>query len=255
MIPWIESHVIVFGPLNIRTWGLFVAMGFIVATTIAGRRAKAKGLDPKIVWDAAFWIFGAAIVGSRLFHVLFYQPLYYVRNPLAVLDPTAPGYAILGGIIGGVIAGLFYIRRKKGDVLKYADVVAWALPWGFGIGRIGCFLIHDHPGTLTHSLLGVRYPEGVIRHDLGLDLSLFGFGLGLAFLIVQAVGKRSFASWMNAPGFWAGLFLVADGIGRFALDFLRIGETRWGPLTPTQWVLLASVAFGVWLMNRARRHS
>lgn len=253
MIPWIESHTIAFGPLTIHTWGLLVAIAFIVAASIAARRATAKGLDPKIMWDAAFWVFIAAVVGSRLFHVVFYDPHFYLQHPLAAIDPTAPGFAILGGIAGGALAAWIYLRRKKVAFMAYADAMAWALPWGFGIGRIGCFLIHDHPGTLTHSLLGVRYPDGAIRHDLGLELSLFGFALGGALLIINAVAKRKKIACMNAPGFWVGIFLVFDGVGRFFLDFLRIADVRWGPLTPTQWALLGSVALGLWLLREQRK--
>ena len=63
---------------------------FITATWIAARRAKRIGLDPKLVWDVAVWIFIAAMVGSRVFHVLFYEPRYYIEHPLAALDPREP---------------------------------------------------------------------------------------------------------------------------------------------------------------------
>ncbi|OGL79043.1 hypothetical protein A3E39_02240 [Candidatus Uhrbacteria bacterium RIFCSPHIGHO2_12_FULL_60_25] len=244
MIPWIESHTYAIGPVVLQTWGTFVAAGFLVATYVAARRATSRGLDPKHVWDVAFWIFIAAFVGSRVFHVLFYDPAYYAQHPLDAIDPRKPGYAIMGGFLAAAAVFTFYVRRKGLDWMQYADTLIWGVPWGCGIGRIGCFLIHDHPGTLTSFALGVKYPDGQTRHDLGLYLSIFGFLVGIAFLLLDRKKRQI--------GFFFGAFLVIDGVGRFLLDFLRIVDRRVFGLTPTQWVLLGTVAIGVWVL-RARR--
>jgi phosphatidylglycerol:prolipoprotein diacylglycerol transferase len=247
MIPWIESHALQLGPVPIQTWGLLVAGGFVFATWVAARRAKKYGLDAKQVWDMAFWMFLAGIVCSRIFHVLFYDPSYYLAHPWEAIDPRAPGFAIIGGFLGGAGAAYLYIRRKGLDMLAYFDVLAWGVPWGCGIGRIGCFLIHDHPGTLTSFALGVNYPDGKVRHDLGLYLSLVGFLMGIIFLIVNFIAKKKMR-----PGFWLGLFLILDGVIRFCLDFLRVVDVRYGSLTPTQWILIASTSFGIYLVTRPR---
>ena len=247
MIPWIESHTISIGPLVLQTWGTLVAAGFSFATWIAARRAKLKKLDPKVVWDMAFWIFIAAFIGSRLFHVVFYDPAYYLAHPLDAFDPRAPGYAIMGGILGGAAAAFLFATRKRLDFIAYADTLAWGLPWGCGIGRIGCFLIHDHPGTLTSFALGVKYPDGSVRHDLGMYLSIVGFVIGLTFLVIDWRTKSR-----ARPGFWVGLFLICDGVLRFGLDFFRVVDRRIWILTPTQWLLLATTALGVWLVTRRK---
>lgn len=248
MIPWIESHSYPLGPITLQTWGTLVAVGFLCAVWVAARRAREKKLDPKIVWDMAFWIFIAAFVGARAFHVLFYEPGYYLVHPLEAIDPRAPGYAIMGGILGGAGAAYLFAKRKGLDFIAYADVLAWGIPWGCGIGRLGCFLIHDHPGTLTSFALGVKYPDGKVRHDLGLYLSIVGFVIGVAFLIVNwKYGKKV------RPAFWFGLFLILDGVLRFFLDFLRVADRRLLFLTPTQWVLLATTSLGIFLVTR-RKH-
>lgn len=244
MIPWIESHLIQIGPIPLQTWGIFVAFGFVVATYLAARRATVKGLSSKIVWDMAFWIFIAAMVGARLFHVLFYDPGYYLAHPFDAIDPRQPGFAIMGGLLSGGVVVWWYARQKGLDFLAYADTLAWGIPWGCGIGRIGCFLIHDHPGTLTSLALGVRYPDGTVRHDLGLYLSLLGFAIGCVFLALDRRARR--------PGFWFGMLLILDGVARFLLDFLRIADRRLVWLTPTQWVLIATTSLGVWLVTRRR---
>lgn len=246
MIPWFELNVIPIGPVGIRVWGTLVAFGFLAATWIAARRAKTKRLPPNAIWDMAFWVFLAAIIGSRIFHVAFYDPGWYLAHPLDAVDPTKPGYAIAGGYLFGALAAWIYIRIKKLDLLAVGDVVAWGLPWGMGIGRIGCFLIHDHPGALTSLPIGVRYPDGGARHDLGLELSLLGFAIGVLFLVLN----RSFK---HPPrGYWLGALMMLDGTARFFLDFLRIGDARFAGLTPAQWLMIPIAAVGAYLV--LRRH-
>ena len=240
MIPYIASTVIHLGPVPIRTWGLFVGLGFLCGTWMAARRAHRVGLDANIVWDLAAWLLVAAMAGARIFHVLFYDFSYYVQHPLAALDPRAPGYAIYGGFLACAFVFWRYIKKHQLDFLSYADALIWGVPLGCGIGRIGCFLIHDHPGTLTSFTLGVKYPDGTVRHDLGLYLSIVGFTIAILFF---AFDRRR-----REPGFWFGLFLILDGASRILLDFLRTADRHILGLTPTQWLTIPLVVIGIWIV-------
>ncbi len=240
MIPYIESHTISLGFITLQTWGTLVALGFALGTFLAWKRAKQKGLQAEKVLDLAFWIFISAFVFARVFHVLFYDPAHYLANPLDAINPFLPGYAMFGGFLGAALAFTLYTRRYALDWIAYADVLIWGLPWGCGVGRIGCFLIHDHPGTLSNSLLAVRYPDGQTRHDHGLYLSLIGFATGILFLILNRKNRR--------PGFWIGTYMVIEGITRIVLDFYRIADARYFGLTPTQYVAIPLLLAGIWLM-------
>ncbi len=248
MIPYFGLDAIpLYGPIALKTWGTLVALGFGVGTWVAYRRAQARKLDPSHILSLAGWIFFAAMVGSRVFHVLVYEPGYYALHPWQAIDPRLPGYAITGGFLGAAGAFFAYVKRNKIDWLAYADTLAWGLPWGCGIGRIGCFLIHDHPGTLSHSLLAVRYPDGEGRHDLGLYLSLVGFGTGILFLLLRRKPRP--------PGFWLACFLSIEGLSRIFLDFLRVVDVRYLGLTPAQWVGIGFFALGagwIWRLRTVR---
>lgn len=249
MLPWFESHAYNLGPITLQTWGTLVALGYLVGAWTSSRRAKAKGLKPNVVWDAAFWMFLAAFVGARLFHAIFYDPAHFIQHPLDLIDPRYQGFAMYGGLLGAVAAFAVIIRKRKLDFHVYADATIWGLPWGIMIGRIGCFLIHDHPGTLSHSLLAVNYPGGA-RHDLGLYLSIGGLLMGLLFLILDRKAHR--------PGFFLYAYLALEAFQRLWLDFYRVSDARWLHLTPTQWLAVPLLGYAAWQISQrwaGSRHS
>jgi len=174
MIPYIYFPHFSVGPLTIQVWGLMVALGFLIGATVSARMIKKQGLDAVMLWDLLVWILIASMVGARLFHILFYEPSYYFAHPFEIMAIWNGGMSSMGGFAGAVIASIWFLRRRHVDVWKYADAAIFGLPLGYGIGRIGCFFIHDHPGTATDFFLGIRYPDGMIRHDLGLYLFLNG---------------------------------------------------------------------------------
>lgn len=246
MIPYISSttYPFLFG-LHFQTWGTFVALGFVLAIYLIWRRAGQKKLNQKIILDLAFWIFIGAFIGARLFHVFFYDFGHYLQYPLDAINPAKPGFAIFGGFLGAAVPFFWMMRRRALNWIEYADVIMWGIPWGCGVGRLGCFLIHDHPGTLTHFYLGVKYPDGNVRHDLGLYLSLIGFATGVFFLWLNRKNRR--------PGFWIGVYMIIEAITRFSLDFLRVVDARYFGLTPTQYLSIPLFLMGIYFVSPLRR--
>ena len=149
----------------------------------------------------------------------------------------------MGGFIGSVLFGILFLRKHRVDIWAYTDTAIFGLPLGLFIGRIGCFLLNEHPGRFTNFFLGVKFPDGV-RHDLGLYLSLNGLILfGLFLLLARRNAK---------VGTYVVTFLVWKGIARFLLDFLRatdgpIVDVRYFGFTPAQYVTVLMLALGVWL--------
>ncbi len=248
MIPFFRLTAIPIGPVHIQVWGLFVAAGILTAAWAGARKARERGLVADTFLDFASWIVIAALVGGRVFHAAAYDPASFLADPWKLFRVWEGGMSSFGGFAGAAVAALLFAKLRRVDFRKYGDVAAYVLPLGYGIGRIGCFLIHDHPGTLSHSFLSVRYPEGA-RLDHGLLLSVLGFAIFAWFVSIERRGK-------GEKGFLP-RFMVFYGSARFVLDFYRAwdlpgGDARYLSLTPAQYGALLAVALGIWLAKKDR---
>lgn len=249
MIPYLSWQTIDLGPISLQVWGLFVALGFLLGGVAAGWFAKRQGEEAKVVYDLLPWLVLSGLVGGRLGHVLFYDFSYYLQQPLEIFAIWEGGLSVFGGLFLSTVVALAFFRRRQVNVWKYADILAFGLPFGKWLGRIGCFLIHDHPGTATDFVLGVQYPDGVVRHDHGLYLSLNALVMALVFLWLARKPRPT--------GFYLAVFSLWYGAVRFFLDFYRLEDARWLGLTPAQYFCLALFLFGltvsVWISYKSRK--
>lgn len=239
MIPYIHIPTIQLGPLIIHTWGFFVSLGFLTAIAVAYREAKHQNLDSNKLLDLAFWLILGAVLGSRFSHVFFYEPQYYFGHPLEILKIWQGGLSSFGGFFGGLFAGWLYTIKKRLNFWQWTNLIAFVLPLGWGIGRLGCFLTHLHPGIQTDFFLAVAMPDGP-RLEMGLIEAIFSFLLFGYFLITR---RRAHFS-----GFYIVNFALIYGLGRFFLDFFRINDARYFNLTPAQYGSLFLIVLGVYTL-------
>ena len=245
MIPYFELTAIYLGPIPLYTWGFFVALGILVGLFVAGRRATALGLSKTLVYDLGTYVIVGALVGARLMHSFVYAWSDTIQDPFELFRVWHGGFSVTGGFLGALLVGVWYLRRQGVDVWRYADATLFGLPIGLGIGRIGCFLIHDHPGTATDFALAVQYPDGTSRHDHGLYLAINGFVLAFVFWLMS---RRSWPT-----GTYLAVFGIWYGVVRFWLDFYRAADTTYWGLTPAQYVSAGFVVaglVGVWYLIR-----
>jgi len=239
MIPYIYLSQFNLGPIVINVWGVMVALGFLAAILVSYYRAKKLGLNQDVMLGMALWIIIGSMIVGRLFHVFLYEPTYYFAHLNEVFHVWQGGMSIFGGFVGSLLFGYIFLQYKNADFWRYAELVIYAMPLGLFIGRIGCFLIHDHPGTPTSFPLGIVYPNGQILHDHGLYLSISGLILFLVFLTLNRLRKPP-------KYFYLSLFALWYGIVRFLLDFLRYAdETRYWGLTPAQYLSIVLIFVGV----------
>jgi phosphatidylglycerol:prolipoprotein diacylglycerol transferase len=252
VIPYFEWRIIQLGPLTIQVWGLFAAIGVLLGSWFALRQATRRSLDAEAFSRLILQVIVAAFVGARIFHILFYAPEAYLESPLLALKVWKGGLSSFGGFVGAATVFFLHVRKPgtwrpawTPETLKKADALTTALSLGLGCGRIGCFLIHDHPGTLSYNILAVKYPGSPPRWDLGMLLGIFDFLLFGLFLLLLRKPRPD--------GYYFALFMTVYGPVRFFLDFWRVEDRVYWDLTPAQWGSLFLFGAGVTIFARRYR--
>jgi phosphatidylglycerol:prolipoprotein diacylglycerol transferase len=257
MLPYIFT---IFG-FHFPTYGLLVAIAFLVALALTAKLARRKGLDSEKVLNLGIYCAMAGIGGAKLMMILvdFDE---YAHNPglLFSLSTLQAAGIFYGGLVAALVMAFFYMRNKGLPLFATADVMAPGIALGHSIGRLGCFAAGccwgahtDVPWAVTfwkpeaHELVGV--PLGVPLHPTQLYEAL---GEAIIFLILyRRFGKP------HRPGAIIGLYLVLYSAVRFFDDFLRDPQQAnpfGGPFNNAQWIslgLIATVAV-FWIKERRR---
>lgn len=211
------------GPLELRAYGLAIAVGALVAVWIAQRRWADRGGDPDDVSAIAMWAVPAGLVGARLYHVITDFRRFQGRWS-DVVKIWEGGLGIPGGIAAGVFVGVLVARRRGLPALELLDVVAPALPVAQAIGRLGNWFnqeLYGRPTDLPWALEidADHRPDGledVARyHPTFLYEGLWN--LGLAGLLVW-LGRRHHLR----PGQLFTGYVVGYAAGRLWVEALRI---------------------------------
>ncbi|EKD59372.1 MAG: hypothetical protein ACD_55C00046G0001, partial [uncultured bacterium] len=160
--PNIDPVFLRLGPLEFRWYGLMYIIGFISAYFIilSGVRRKGLSLTKDDVADLIFTVAVGVILGGRFGYILFYNLAYYIANPLKLFAVWEGGMSFHGGLIGAVLASIFYIRRHKLRFYRLADIGFLAAPVGLGCGRIGNFINGELYGRVSDVPWAMIFPGG-----------------------------------------------------------------------------------------------
>lgn len=243
MIPYIEIPSLhIWGPFEIEPFGFLVVTGCIVGFLVARWHVGTLGLDQGEVRSLVLiWVLVPAFVLSHLISMVLYFPEALVRQPLSLIY-IGRSMSSFGGFFGGALGAVIYLRRKKLPAWEYCDSLVLGLVVGWLFGRLGCTIVHDHPGLPSDFLLAVQFPIGP-RHDLGLYEWLFTIFLN--FLVFFIRRRRL------PPGSIIGIISVLYAPIRFMLDFLRVGDKLYLGLTPGQYFSVLLMVVGIWALTRA----
>ena len=231
-IPYLQLPTLQLGPLTLSIFGALVATGILVGSRLASRFGRARGVPQRSLERLVTW---AVVVGLAFAHwvsVLGYYPDRVAADPWLLLR-FHDGLSSVGGFLGGVLAFAWLTRRDSQRWL-IADTLMYGLVAGFTFGRLGCALVHDHPGMLVdpwHPLAVGPWPDGRARIDLGLVEFV-----GMCGLCVFVYTRR----W-ETPGRLTLIVASIYGVVRFAVDFQRADDLRHFGLTPAQWATLTLV--------------
>ena len=239
--------------LSIQPFGVLVATGVLLGAWVAGRFAKRNGLDTVATGDlVTYAVVTGFITGYFLNGILYERETFMeaVRNPSLFLS-TWLGLSSYGGFFGGILGCFIWRWRKKMPLLSYANAICFGLPFGWFFGRMGCFVVHDHPGKVTEFPLAVadyRFgaPPYLPRHDLGFYEMIYAAAIIALFLWLESRRRRP-------VGFYCALLPLVYAPVRFFLDFLRAaplegGDVRYGGLTPAQWssIVMVGIGLAIW---------
>jgi len=309
MIPYIKVPDFHISRLPLHPFGVLVATGVILGTSLAMRRGAKRGFDLDKLNSFITWMLAMGFIGGHVLDSIFYHPEDVIHRPWSLLM-LWEGLSSFGGFVGGLIGVLIwkyvawdpvftfgplkvagvelvgvtsiYVPRRRETplpILPFCDLILSVFPVAWMFGRSGCASVHDHPGALTGSWLGVEYPAarpqitdgpglhtmfGPVFHDANgkaEQLTLIHghfprFDLGLLELMFTCILALAFAlTWRKK--LWTGAYVAATALAygpvRFAMDFLRIrdedgSDPRYGAFTPAQWCCFALTALGVYLI-------
>jgi phosphatidylglycerol:prolipoprotein diacylglycerol transferase len=234
--------------MEVRWYGILISSAILIGIVIASHRGKKKGISSDDVLDIVLVSVPAAMIGARLYYVLF-EWSYYMANPKEIFMIWEGGLAIHGGLIGAFIAGYVVCRLKKLRFLAVLDVFAPAFPLGQSIGRWGNFFNQEAYGGETDLpwAITVNDPiKGLIQvHPTFLYESIWNLGVFFLLLYVDRGKKR-------VEGELILLYGIFYSAGRFFIEGLRTDSLMFYNIRVAQLVSFA-VILGCTLMLKKLR--
>jgi phosphatidylglycerol---prolipoprotein diacylglyceryl transferase len=250
--------LISFGNFFLPTYGVLVAIAFLVALYVATRLGKQAGLNTEHVSNLGIYCALMGLLGAKIFMILF-DWRHYLNDPgdIFSLSTLQAAGVFHGGLIAAVVFAYLYTRHFKMPWLTTADVFAPGIAIGHAIGRIGCLMagccygqVCDRPWAITYT-----NPEASKMSNTPLFQPLHPTQLyeSAAELLVFAF------LWMrikkpHRSGDIIGLYLVISSVFRFVIEFYRFHEQDlWFGLSLTQWISIALLLLGAAMLVGRRR--
>ena len=240
------------GPFEIRYYGLFYVLGFVMAYFIIDYLAKKKkiSLSKDDIADFLLYIIVGTVLGARIFYIIFYNLPFYLSNPFEMLAVWHGGLSFHGGLIGSVIAGFYFCKRKKIDFYEIADITVIPLALGLALGRIGNFINGELYGRITDVPWAVKFPDAEgFRHPSQIYESFKNLLIfSTLWIIKDKKLPRGFIFW---------LFVVMYSALRFIVEFTREPDEQLGFiigfLTMGQILSIIMFAIGLFFIYKVSR--
>lgn len=247
--------ITIFG-IDIMWYAIFVCLGMVLATVMCCLRAPIYGLDSDTILNFLVICIPAAIIGARLYYVLFHFD-WYASDPLSILNLRAGGLAIHGGLIAGLVAAAIICKVKGIRISTILDLIAPSIALGQSIGRWGNYFnseAHGGPTDLPWAIIA----DGQAVHPTFLYESIWCFLLVLFLLwfdrrrrakgyhqaLAGAAGSSGAAggSGFGFPGQVFLLYAILYSIERFFVEGLRTDSLMLGPFKQAQVISLTAIA-------------
>ena len=213
--------------IEIRWYSLAYIIGILLGW-ILSKRFFISNVELKEKFDdfLTFVILGI-IIGGRLGYVILYNPNYYLDNLIDIFKIWEGGMSFHGGLIGVVLASIYFAKKNNQNFFIYLDVISIVAPIGIFFGRIANFINSELYGTETNLPWAVQFIkiDNLYRHPTQLYEALFE-GLILFLILIYLRNK----GLMKITGLMSGIFLICYSIFRFIIEFLRVPDEQIGYL-------------------------
>ena len=235
-----DSFIELFGK-EIPLYGIFYYLGIAIAGVVAVLLCKKKNIERyDFVYSAVYSLIGATIGAKLLFIVVSIEEIIELQLSLEAI--IKGGFVFYGGLIGGILGLLIYVKEFKLKFLPFADLYATVLPLGHAFGRIGCFFAgccygipYDGPFSYTyHYSIGTTPTEiPLLPIQLIEAITLFWI-----FIITLIIFQKNFSC-----GTVTTVYIFSYSIIRFVLEFFRGDKERGAflSLSTAQWISIALI--------------
>lgn len=228
------------GNMSIAYYGMIIALGMLGGLLLASWQGKRIGQDKEIFLDLALWDIVFAIIGARLYYVLFSWE-YYSQHPMEIFNIRGGGMAIYGGVIAGVITTAVFAKIRKVSFWKLADAACCGLLLGQIVGRFGNFFNREAFGGYTDNIFAMQIQRSQVRSsDLSQDIldnivTIDGmeyiqvhptflyeavWNLAVLLIILLYTKRRKFDGQLFL------MYLFGYGLGRMWIEGLRTDQLK-----------------------------
>lgn len=238
--------------LDIHTYGVLVALGFVAGLWLAAWRGQQQGLAREKITDLGVWLIIAGMAGGKLFHIIFFWNEFIAGWRADGLRSLREGFVFYGGFIVAALAAVVYARVKRLPLAKLADVFAPSIALGHAFGRLGCFFNGCCYGKATSVACAVTFPPphvmaGIAVHPTQLYEVIGNFGIFF--------GLSAFYRHKRFDGQVWWLYVLGYGLLRFVVELFR-GDYPvyyFGGFTIAQFIAAAMIAAALVGLKRCRR--
>ena len=255
--PQFDPVAIRIGSFAIHWYGVMYLLAFSQFLLLGRLRIRmpqyqALGWSYKDLEDLLFAGVLGVVLGGRLGYVLFYLPGFYLSHPLSIFKVWEGGMSFHGGLLGVLVALLWFAYKRKTTFLVISDLVAPLVPFGLAFGRLGNFINGELWGRPTDLPWGMVFPmvDALPRHPSQI-YQLLGEGVLLGLVLWV------YASKPRLIGQVSGLFLLGYGVCRFLAEFAREPDAFLGllglGLSMGQWLSLPMILVGLVLLATSKR--
>ncbi|MBS3172645.1 prolipoprotein diacylglyceryl transferase [Candidatus Woesearchaeota archaeon] len=228
--------------LQIKWYGIIMAIGFILGLFISIKLAKKRNISKETIEDLFIYLIPGSIIGARLAAVIL-DYNYYITKPLEIFAVWHGGMAFHGGLIGAVLASLYFCKKKNIKFYEIADIIVIPLALGLTLGRIGNFINQEFYGTLTNLPWGVYFDnvEGK-RHPTQIYEAIKNL-----FIFIVLLFLYKFKKLKKGIIFW--LFISLYSLLRFLIEFTK-DQTRYYNLTYGQLISIPLFILSIFMIYK-----